>query len=106
MKNKNKKKRGIPRLFEISQSKKGAFNVAKIITFFSTGIKLFQLWLIYQIISHIVPVEIGQGVMEFSAIRMYALQLVVSGAAYALLRYLTSRPIKPPLRLYTIRKWL
>ncbi len=85
-----KKKSGIPRLIEISNSKKSVFIFAKIITFFVTLIKLFQLWVIYKIIEEVCISLINLNKINIIFIKNYSLMLIVSGLFYGFLRYISS----------------
>ncbi len=90
MKNK-KKKSAIARLIEISESRRGAFNISKLLTVGATIIKLIQLWLIYKIIAEVVVDIVKSLPVDSVFIKRYALLLIITGILYALLRYASSR---------------
>ncbi len=86
-----KKKSGIKRLIQISKSKKNVFNLAKLITFFATLIKLFQLWVIYKIISEVCISLINSNKLDIAIIKNYAVMLIATGIIYGFLRYSGSK---------------
>ncbi len=91
MKKSKKKKVGIARLLEISKSKQNIFNLAKLLSMFTTLIKLLQMWLIYKIISEVSISILNLGKLNTDTIKNYALILIISGVFYALIRFASSK---------------
>ncbi len=85
-----KKKSGVSRLTEISNSKKNSFMLAKGVTLFVTMIKLFQLWVIYKIIAEVATSLVASTTLHTELLKNYSLMLIATGVLYGFLRYISS----------------